>query len=154
MSKEVDAMNIVRWSPWRRMETFSDRMNRLFDDSHFPTVWVNKEMDLSNWKPVVDIYDHDDKISIKAELPGIDKKDVEVDLKDGVLTIKGERTYENEVNEDKYYRKERAFGKFHRSFHVPADVDPEKITADFKDGILHLEIPKPEENKPKKITVH
>jgi HSP20 family protein len=147
-------MNIVRWNPWRERSSLENRIHRFFDDSFLPTSWRNEDFGLRNWKPVVDIYDNDDKIVIKAELPGVDKKDIEVDLKDRVLTLKGERSYENEVKEEHYHRKERAFGKFHRSFVLPAGYDPEKINADFKDGVLKVEIPKPEEEKPKKITVH
>jgi HSP20 family protein len=109
---------------------------------------------MGNWSPVVDVYDNGDNIVIKAELPGVDKKNIEIDLKDHVLTLKGERSYENEVKEENYYRKERAFGKFHRSFSLLADVDTEKIKADFSDGVLKIDIPKPEEKKPKQITVH
>jgi HSP20 family protein len=147
-------MNIVRWIPWRERPSLENRISRFFDDTFLPTSWLNEDFGLRNWKPAVDIYDNDDKIVIKAELPGVDKKDIEVDLKDRVLTLKGERSYENEVKEEHYHRKEMAFGKFHRSFTLPAGYDPEKINADFKDGVLKIEIPKPEEEKPKKITVH
>lgn len=147
-------MNLVKWNPWREMETFSDRMNRLFDGSFIPTAWVSEESGLRNWRPAVDIYDNDEYIVIKAELPGVDKKDIHVDVKDGVLTLSGERTYENEVKEDNYHRRERASGKFQRSFTLPEGFDPDKIDADYKDGVLKIEIPKPKEKKPKKITIH
>ena len=107
---------------------------------------------MRDWLPVVDIYDNDDTIVIKAELPGVDKKDVEVDVNGRILTLKGERATDNEVKTDDYYRRERSFGKFERSFTLPADVDPDKIKADFKDGILKLNIPKPETHKPKQIS--
>jgi HSP20 family protein len=107
-----------------------------------------------NWNPVVDIYDNEDNIVIKAELPGIDKENINVDVKDGVLILKGERSSDNEVKKDKYYRRERMFGKFERAFNLPADVDPDKIKADYTDGVLKIDIPKPEERKPKQITVH
>jgi HSP20 family protein len=84
----------------------------------------------------------------------VDKKDIHVDVKDGVLTLCGERSYENEVTEGSYHRKERAFGKFHRSFELPGGLDPKKIDANYKDGVLSIEIPKPEEKKPRKIAVH
>ncbi len=146
-------MNIVRWNPMREMTTMHDRFNRMFSDM-FPSTWFDEEMRLNNWHPAVDIYDQDDKVVIKAELPGVDKKDINVDLKDRVLTLRGERSHESEVKEEKFYRKERAYGKFERSFTLPAGLDPEKISADFKDGVLKIEIPKPEEEKPKKIAVH
>jgi HSP20 family protein len=109
------------------MATVHDRVNRMFSDM-FPSTWLDDEVRFTNWHPAVDIYDQDDKVVIKAELPGLDKKDIHVDLKDRVLTLKGERSHES--------------------------LDPEKISADFKDGVLKIEIPKPEEEKPRKIAVH
>jgi HSP20 family protein len=138
----------------REMETLHNRINRLFDGSVFPALSLDDGMNLSNWRPVVDIYENEDTVVVKAEIPGVDKKDIKVDLKDGVLTLSGERAHEKEVKEEHYYRKERAFGSFHRSFSVPAEIDPDTIKAEFKDGVLKVEIPKPEEKKPKKITVH
>ncbi len=147
-------MNLVRWNPWREMDTFSDRVNRLFDGGFFPTLSLSEESGLRDWQPVVDIYREDEKIVIKAEIPGVDKDKVHVDVKDGVLTLTGERTYENEVKEENYHRRERAFGRFARSFALPEGLDPEKIDADYKDGVLKIEIPKPEEKKAKKIAIH
>ena len=89
----------------------------------------------------LDIMDHKDKIVIKAELPGVDKKDIKVDLKDHVLTLSGERSYENEVKEDNYYHRERTFGTFQRSFRLPVNLDPDKIKADYKDGVLEMILP-------------
>ena len=146
-------MNLVRWSPMREMATVHDRVNRMFNGM-FPSTWSDEEMHFSARNPAVDIYDQDDKVVIKAELPGVDKKDIHVGLEDRVLTLKGERSHENEVKEEKFYRKERAYGKFERAFTLPAGLDPEKINADFKDGVLKIEIPKPEEEKPRKIAVH
>jgi HSP20 family protein len=103
---------------------------------------------------MVDIYDDGDKFVIKAELPGMDKKDISIDLKDRVLTLKGERSHDNEVKEDRYYRKERAYGKFERTFTLPVGLNHNDIKADYKDGLLKIDIPKPEEEKPKQITVH
>ena len=147
-------MNLVKLNPWREMDTFSDRVNRLFGGTFSPAVWLSEEPGLRNWRPVVDIYDHDEKIVIKAELPGVDKKDIHIDVKDGVLTLSGERSYENEVKEENYHLKERAWGEFHRSFSLPEGMDHDKISADYKDGVLKMEIPKPEEKKPKKISIH
>ncbi len=145
-------LELVKWNPLDEMVTFGDRLGRLFEGSLFPA--LDEEFTISEWRPVVDIYENDDNFVIKADLPGVDKDHIEVDFKDGVLSLKGERSYENEVKEERFYRKERAYGKFQRSFTLPVDVDPEKIKAEFKDGVLKVEIPKPEEKKPKKITVH
>jgi HSP20 family protein len=129
-------------------------MNRLFNESDFrPSLW-NEDVAMTSWHPVVDIYDEDNKIVIKAELPGMDKKDISIDLKDRVLTLKGERSSENEVKEDKFYRRERSFGKFERSFTMPLGLDPEKIKADYNHGVLKIEVNKPEKEKPKQITIH
>ena len=147
-------MNLVKLNPWRDMSALPHRINRFFDDPFLSVLRREDESDMGRWRPNVDIYDNEGSIVFKAELPGVDKKDIDIALKDGVLTLKGERSYENEVKEDSYYRKERAFGHFHRSFALPENIDPGKIKADFKDGILKVEIPKPEERKPKKITIH
>jgi HSP20 family protein len=147
-------MNLVRWNPWREMSTLQNRINSLFNEPFFRSDREDDELSLGSWYPAVDMFENDDKIVIKAELPGIDKKDISVDVKDHVLTLSGERKYENEVKEENYYRRERASGKFKRSFHLPADVDPDKIKAEFKDGVLKVEMPKPEAQKPKQISVH
>jgi HSP20 family protein len=129
-------------------------MNHFFDDMFYPVVKGDEELAMCNWNPVVDIYENGDNIVIKAELPGIDKNNIAIDVKDRVLTLKGERSHDNEVKEENFYRRERAFGKFERAFTLPTDVDAGKIKADFKDGVLKIDIPKPEKQKPKQITIH
>jgi HSP20 family protein len=136
------------------MAALHQGLDRWFDDSiSAPRRW-NGETNLKTWNPAVDVYEESDRFVIKAELPGLDRKDIEVDLNDRVLTLKGERSFENEVKEDGYYRKERAFGKFHRAFTLPANLNADEIKAEFKDGLLTINIPKPEEEKPKQITIH
>ena len=147
-------MNIVRWNPMGDTYSVGHHINRFFEDFFYPMGREDNNSGLWSWNPVADIYDRDDHFVIKAELPGVDKKDIAIDVKDGVLTLKGERSHDNEVTEDKYYRKERAYGKFERSFTLPVNVDAEKITAEYKDGVLEIEVPKPEEHQPKKITIH
>ena len=147
-------MELMRWNPMRDMFNLRHQINHMMGDFLSPIHRYDGEFSTWNWNPVVDIYENDEKIVIKAELPGIDKKDIVVDVKDNVLTLKGERSSDDEVKKERYYRKERTFGKFERVFKLPADVDPEKISADYTDGILKIEIPKPEERKPKQITVH
>ena len=147
-------MNIIRWAPLRDVGILQNRFNRFFDEDFYTPGRKNDELAMTSWNPVVDIYDNDNNIIIKAELPGMDKKDIVIDLKDRVLTLKGERSFENEVKEENYYKRERAFGKFHRAFTLPAGLKADKIKADFKDGVLKIDIPKPEEEKPKQITVH
>jgi HSP20 family protein len=147
-------MNLVKWNPWREMSVLSRPFNRLLETPFLAATLFDDESGIGSWRPNVDIYDNEESIVLKAELPGVDKKDIDVALKDGVLTLKGERSYENEVKEESYYRKETASGHFHRSFSLPEHVDPGKIKAEFKDGVLKVEIPKPAEQKPKKISVH
>jgi HSP20 family protein len=147
-------MTLVRWTPARELTTLQDRINRFFNDSFSRAGYGDESVTLSTWHPMVDIYDDNDKIIIKAELPGIEKKDISIDLKDRVLTLMGERSADHEVNEDRYYRRERSYGKFERSFTLPAGLNPEKIKADHRDGVLKIEVPKPEEEKPKQITIH
>jgi HSP20 family protein len=100
------------------------------------------------------MFEKDDKVVIKAELPGLEKKDISLDLQNGVLTLKGERNYENEVKQENFYRREMSYGKFIRSFKLPVDVDADTIKAEFQNGLLTIEVPKPEQHKPKQISVN
>jgi len=147
-------MQLIRFNPIREMYNFRHRMNHRFDNTFTPTLKGDEALSMWNWRPAVDVYDNANDIVITAELPGMDKKDMVVHVTGRFLTLKGERLSENEVKEDKYHRRERSYGKFERVFTLPAEVDPDKITADYKDGILKIHIPKPEEQKPKQITVH
>jgi HSP20 family protein len=147
-------MDMIRWNPIREMVLFQNRINRMLDETVWSVAKGDEKAGISGWNPVVDMYETDDHIVIKAELPGMDKKDIEIQLTDGILFLKGKRSYDNEVKEDKYYRRERMFGNFIRSFSLPVDVEAEKITADYKEGVLHITVPKPETEKPKKIMVH
>ncbi|MGD9971569.1 MAG: Hsp20/alpha crystallin family protein [Desulfatirhabdiaceae bacterium] len=145
-------MAMVRWQPYGAVATLQDSINRLFNDA-FTRSPADEDFALSAWKPLVDIFDREDAIIIHAELPGVSKENVSIELKENILTLKGERTESREIKEDKYYRKERTFGSFHRAFTLPTAISPEKIKATFKDGILEIEIPKPEEQKPKQIKI-
>jgi len=147
-------MQLVRFNPTREMVSFQNRFNQLFDNFFYPDARGVEPTSEPSWNPRVDIYDEKDNIVVKAELPGIEKKDVAVDLKGRVLTLKGERSYDNEVKEDKYFRREIHFGRFERSFTLPGEVNPEAVNAEYKDGVLKINIPKPEENKPREITIH
>jgi HSP20 family protein len=145
-------MAIVRWQPYGAVASLQNSINKLFNDA-FTRANVDEDFALSAWKPVVDIFDKDDAIVIHAELPGVKKEDVAIEVKDNVLTLRGERSESKEIKEDKYYRKERTFGSFHRAFSLPAAINPDTIKATFKDGILEIEIPKPEEQKPKQVKI-
>ena len=147
-------MAIVRWEPFRNMVTLQDRINRMFDDVFSRAGDHEEESVIADWRPSVDIYDNATAIVIKTEIPGVAKEDVSVEVRENVLILKGERKIEKEEAEGTYYRKERLYGKFQRSFTLPVETEAEKIKASFKDGVLVLEIPKPEEKKPKQIAIN
>lgn len=146
-------MELIRWNPMRDMFGMQRRLNHFMDDFFYPKRNIQTDDTLWQWNPNVDIYDKDDHIVLKAELPGIEKDHIEIDVKDRVLTLKGERSLDNEVEEDNYYRRERSFGKFVRSFTLPVNVKVEDIQAEFKNGLLKVNIPKPTQEQPRKITV-
>lgn len=148
-------MAIVRWmDPFRELSTMQHRMNQLFEDFFGrPGGGREGELAVGGWAPTVDIFETDDDIVVTAELPGLEKDQVGVEYKDGVLTLRGERKLEREVKEESYHRMERSYGAFHRSFTLPGSVDAEKITAKMKNGILEIHLPKKEAAKPKQITV-
>jgi len=147
-------MNLVKWNPWREMPAVPGRLNRFFDDPFLRLSRLADDSEMGMWNPVVDLYEKDDHYMIKAELPGVDKNDIKIDLKDRRLTLSGERSYDNEVKEENYYRRERTYGKFQRAFTLPEDVDSEEIKAEYKDGVLQIEVPKPEEKKARQVTIH
>jgi len=147
-------MAIVKWEPFGHVATLQDRVNRLFEDA-FPRYGETEDdLSLCAWRPSVDIYETDEGLTVKAELPGVKKEDVSVEVKENVLTLKGERKADSEVSDDKYYRRERCFGTFQRSFSLEYHVNPERIKARFKDGVLEVTIAKPEQEKPKQVTVN
>jgi HSP20 family protein len=138
------------------MVTIQDRLNRLFDDAFRgvgrPT-GNEEDYALGAWAPAVDIYEEEANIVLKAELPGVDPKDVDVRVENNVLTLRGERKVDSEVKKENYHRVERAYGSFGRSFTLPTVVDTEKIKAEYKDGVLRVTLPKREEAKPKQISI-
>ena len=146
-------MNLIKLNPWREREMFQDHFNSIFEGNLFPALFEGGT-ETAHWRPAVDIYDKDDRLVLRAELPGVDKEDIELDLKERVLTLKGERKNEMEVKKENYFRKEISYGSFQRAFTLPEGVNQDAIKADFKDGILTVEIPKAEEEKPKRISVH
>ena len=145
-------MAIVRCEPFRDLLTTQREFDRLFKEAFSP-MSGETEVSTRSWAPPVDIYETEDAIVLKAELPGIDPKDVEVRVEDNTLYLKGERNYEKEVNEQNYHRIERSYGSFARSFSLPNSIDAEKVKAEYKDGMLTLTMPKREEAKPKTIKI-
>ncbi len=147
-------MELMRWSPMRGLFGWRNNLDGFFDDFFYPSRRSSEREGLWNWNPAVDIFEEQDSIVIKAELPGVNKEGISVDVKGRVLTLKGERSVDNEVKEEKYYRRERSFGRFERAFTLPAEVDPGTVKAEYSDGVLKITVPKPESHKPKQITVH
>lgn len=148
-------MAIVRWEPFRELFTTQDRFNRLLTDTLRGAFGPEEEQQLSTrmWAPPVDIYETEQNLVMKVELPGIDPKDVEVQLENNTLRIRGERKFEKEVSEENFQRVERSYGSFARSFTLPSTVDPNHAAADYKDGVLTLTLAKREEAKPKTIKI-
>jgi HSP20 family protein len=144
-------MAMVRWEPVRDLLTLQDRMRGMIEGSYRG----DEDWALGgSWAPAVDIYEKDGNIVLKAELPGLDPKDVDVRVENNILTLRGERKFDNEVKRDSYHRVERAYGTFTRSFTLPNVVDTANIKADFKDGVLHVVLPKKEEAKQRQIQIN
>jgi HSP20 family protein len=147
-------MAIVRFEPFRDLASLQERMNRLFSESYRSQQTGDDDWALGGtWAPAVDIYEQDNNIVLKAELPGVDPKDVDIQLENNTLTLRGERKLDKEVKKENYHRVERAYGVFTRSFTLPSGVDPNAIKAEYKDGVLRLTLPKREEAKPKQIQI-
>lgn len=147
-------MDLISWNPWNEMVSLRERVNAMLGDSLFHSPRREDDGAMGLWYPSVDMFDQDDKVVIKAELPGLEKKDVNLEINNGVLTLKGERKYDNEVKEEDFYRREMSYGKFIRSFTLPAEVDADKIKAEFQNGLLTVEVPKSEAHKPKQIKIN
>jgi HSP20 family protein len=144
-------MAIVRWSPFRDVVGLRDEMDRLFDN--FFTRSGERGAFDTPWAPTVDIYETKDSVIIDAELPGIKQSDIEVNVSENMLTIKGEKKQEKDTKEENFYRVERVYGSFSRTFTLPVGVHADKIKAVYKDGVLKITLPKAEEVKPKQIPI-
>lgn len=147
-------MTIIKYDPFNRVSALQHRINRLFEDSIPQPGALEEDIVACSWQPAVDVFQTDDGIRIKAEIPGVDKKDVSVELRDNVLTLKGSRTDDERIEDHKYYRRERCFGVFHRSFTLETATEPDRIKAKFENGILEVEVPRPEVERPKSIKVN
>ena len=146
-------MAIMRWEPFREVARMQDELNRIFDDRYWKYRGNQEELSVGGFLPPVDVYEDQEMLVLTAELPGIDPKDVDVRVENGVLTFKGERKMEKEDKKENYLRIERAYGAFSRSFTLPSSVDPDKVKAEFKHGLLRLNLQKREESKPRSIKV-
>jgi len=145
-------MAIIRWEPTRELHTVQSEINRLFN-SFFDTPAPDGGNQLRRWIPATDLVENESEYVLRADLPGLTQDDVSIELDDNVLTLSGERKAEHEGREEGYYRLERAFGSFARSLTLPDGVDPDGITANFRNGVLEVRVPKPEQRKPRKVAI-
>jgi HSP20 family protein len=157
-------MTLTRWhkpeqnwalSPFRRMSTLRDEIDNIFDRAFGQALENPTQTQLAGgWVPAVDVYEDKDNLTVKCEVPGMKKEDIDISLHEGFLTISGERKHEEKKTEGEVYRTERYEGRFSRSLTLPSKVNAEKINATYKDGVLTVVLPKAEEAKPKQIQVN
>lgn len=146
-------MTLTRWDPFRDLVALQDRMNRLFDESVRNVRTGDEALSSAIWSPAVDIYETANEVVVKAELPEVNQNDIDIQVENNTLTLRGERKFDKETKQENFHRIERAYGVFSRSFTLPSTVDQERIKADYKDGILRISLPKREASKPKQIKV-
>ncbi len=142
-----------QWNPWKELEEVEKRLSALWGRPPAKAEGQKEAISVAEWAPLVDITEDAKEYLIKAELPEIKKEEVKLTVQDNVLSISGERKYEKEEKDKKYHRVERAYGSFLRSFTLPEDADGAKVSAEYKDGILTVHLPKSEKVKPKSIEV-
>lgn len=145
-------MSLIKWDPYRELEEMSSRLNRVFGRNDLLSRGEEK-MTFATWSPAVDIKETNEEYVIKAELPEVKKEDVKVTVKDGYVMLTGERHQEKEEKNKRFHRVERTFGSFYRAFELPTEVDDKKVLAEFKDGMLYVQLPKSENAKPRAIDV-
>jgi HSP20 family protein len=146
-------MALIRWEPVRELNTIQSEMNRLFNTFFDAPQPGNGGASMRRWIPPMDLVEDKDDFVLRADLPGLSEQDVNIELEDSVLTISGERKSEHEERKEGYYRVERASGTFSRSLTLPEGVDPNSVRASFDRGVLEVRIPKPEERKPRKVSI-
>lgn len=143
-----------RWNPWKELEEMEKRLSTVFGPARSAAGGDKQEaIAVTEWSPLVDITEDDKEYVVKAEIPEMKKEDIKINVHDDVLTISGERKYEKEEKGKKYHRVERAYGSFMRSFTLPEEADGTKVSAEYKDGVLKVHLPKSEKAKPKAIEV-
>ena len=141
-------MALVRWEPAREVDSLQTEVNRVFDAFFGQGTSPNRR-----WVPPMDLVETEDHLVLRADLPGLSREDVEIEIKDGVLTVSGERRTDREEQSEGYFRVERSFGRFSRSLTLPKGVEADSVAADFDDGVLEVRIPKPEERKPHRVEI-
>src|SRR6266545_8430378 len=147
------AVTIVRWEPLRELSSLQNEMNRLFGTVFDTPGRGGNGGTMRRWMPAMDLLETADHFVMRADLPGMTQDDVTIELEESTLTVSGERKAEHEERQEGFYRVERAFGRFSRSLTLPKGVDPEAVSASFDNGVLEVRIPKPEERKPRRISI-
>ena len=142
---------LVRWDPGRELDALQSDVSRVFD-TFFGTRSGNG-VATRRWVPAMDLVEEDEHLVLRADLPGLTEEDVNIEVKDGVLTVSGERRAEEKTEDKGYHRVERAYGSFSRSLSIPEGIDPEQVSAEFDNGVLEVRIPKPEERKPHRVQI-
>jgi HSP20 family protein len=142
---------ITRWDPFREFSSLQERINHLFRES---ATGHDEALTTSNFAPPVDVYEDEHNVTLKIEVPGIDEKDLDIQVENNTLTVRGERKFEKEEKEENYRRVERQYGSFTRTFTLPTTVDSENINADYDKGVLEITLAKKAEAKPKQIKVN
>jgi HSP20 family protein len=143
-------MALVRWDPIRELDSLQGDMNRLFDrffEGRAPN-GVSRR-----WIPAMDLVETEDHLVLRGDLPGMTEDDVDIEIKDNVLTVSGERKAEHDERGEGYHRVERSFGRFSRSLSLPQGIEPDKVEAKFENGVLEVQIPKPAEAKPTRVQI-
>ena len=146
-------MAMTRFDPFRDLAVLQDRMNRLFNDRFQGRGREDDLMSSGSWTPAVDIYEAEGSLVLKAELPDLRREDIDVNIDNNTLTIRGERKLDSEVKQESFHRIERAYGTFVRQFTLPPTVDSAKIAAEYKNGVLTVTLPVREEAKPRSVKV-
>ncbi len=147
-------MALIRWEPARELQTIQQELNRLFGTAFDAQAATGNGAGSSRWVPAMDLVEESDHFVLRADLPGIDEDAVSVEVEDNVLTVSGKRTSEHEDRKEGYHRIERAFGSFSRSLTLPEGIDAEGIEASFRNGVLEVRVPKPEQRKPRRVAIN
>ena len=142
---------ISRLDPFRGLNSLQDQVNRLFDETF--SRGRSAESEMGTWAPAVDIYETEQELVLKADLPEVNQQEIDIRIENNMLTFRGERKFHNEVSQDNYLRVERAYGPFSRSFSLPNTINTEAIKADYQNGVLSIRMPKREESRPKQIRI-
>ncbi len=145
-------MDLIQWKPFREVSRLRSEMDRLWDEYFGAGRRAFRPMEEA-WLPAVDVSETGDKITVRAEIPGMEAKDIDISMVGDTLVIKGEKKAEKEEKDENYHMVERSYGSFSRSMKLPATVDPDKVDASYKNGVLTIVLPKKEEVKPKPIEI-